>query len=50
MSLLGELDILKGHVVLPKDISRFNEDGLTHSVAYASQTAWLQNLTVKENM
>ena len=50
MSLLGELNIIKGNVLLPKDLSHVNQDGLTNSCSYSSQTAWLQNLTIKENM
>jgi len=49
MSLLGELNIISGKVLLPKDLSHV-EDGLTNSCSYSSQTAWLQNLTIKENM
>lgn len=50
MSLLGETDVVSGSIKLPKNTTRFDADGLTNSVAYAGQTAWLQNLSIKENM
>lgn len=50
LALCGELDILKGNILLPKDTSHFDADGLTNSVAYAGQTAWLQNLSIKDNI
>ncbi|KAF2184709.1 ATP-dependent bile acid permease-like protein [Zopfia rhizophila CBS 207.26] len=55
MALLGEMTKLKGDVYLPGGRSR--EDlrldpgtGLTESVAYCAQQAWLVNGTVKDNI
>ncbi|KAL7418151.1 hypothetical protein BDY24DRAFT_374236 [Mrakia frigida] len=50
LALLGELTIVSGHVLLPKDLSHVDKDGLTNSCSYSSQTAWLQNLTIRENI
>ncbi|EUC42886.1 hypothetical protein COCMIDRAFT_7610 [Bipolaris oryzae ATCC 44560] len=55
MGLLGEMTKLKGEVYLPGGISREDltpdpETGLTESVAYCAQQAWLVNGTVKENI
>ncbi|KAF2484582.1 bile acid-transporting ATPase [Neohortaea acidophila] len=55
MALLGEMTLLNGKVYLPGGTSR--EDlkpepgsGLTESVAYCAQQAWLLNGTIKENI
>ncbi|KAI4131960.1 MAG: hypothetical protein LQ338_000944 [Usnochroma carphineum] len=55
MALLGEMTKLQGTVYLPGGLS--NEDlledpdtGLTESVAYCAQQAWLVNDTIKQNI
>lgn len=55
MALLGEMTLLDGSVYLPGDRSREDlkpdpETGLTESVAYCAQQAWLVNGTIKENI
>lgn len=55
MALLGEMTILAGNVYLPGGRSREElrldpETGLTNSVAYCAQQAWLINDTIKENI
>lgn len=55
MALLGEMTNLKGSVYLPGVHSREelipdSETGLTESVAYCAQQAWLVNNTVKNNI
>lgn len=55
MGLLGEMTKLKGDVYLPGGASREDlrpdpETGLTDSVAYCAQQAWLVNGTVKDNI
>ncbi|KAG7858302.1 hypothetical protein KL919_003560 [Ogataea angusta] len=55
LALLGEMDLDKGNVFLPGAIPRDDltpnpVTGLMESVAYCSQTAWLLNATVKENI
>lgn len=55
MGLLGEMTKLKGDVYLPGGLSREDlkadpETGLTESVAYCAQQAWLVNGTVKDNI
>jgi ABC-type multidrug transport system fused ATPase/permease subunit len=55
MGLLGEMTKLKGEVYLPGGCSREDvkpdpETGLTESVAYCAQQAWLVNGTVKDNI
>ena len=55
MALLGEMTLLEGSVYLPGGRSREElrldpETGLTESVAYCAQQAWLLNGTIKENI
>ncbi len=55
MALLGEMTLLSGRVFLPgghsrEDLSPDSETGLTESVAYCAQQAWLVNDTIKQNI
>ncbi len=50
-ALLGEMDCISGRSFLPKYPQAVNsETGLKNSIAYASQTAWLQNMSIKLNI
>lgn len=55
MALLGEMTLLNGRVFLPgghsrEDLNPDAETGLTESVAYCAQQAWLVNDTIKQNI
>jgi ABC-type multidrug transport system fused ATPase/permease subunit len=55
MALLGEMKLLNGHVRIPGGSIRQNlrpdpTTGLTESVAFCAQQAWLVNDTIKENI
>ena len=55
MALLGEMTLLHGRVYLPgghsrEDLSPDPETGLTESIAYCAQQAWLVNDTIKQNI
>ena len=55
MALLGEMTLLGGSVYLPGGYSREKlrsdpETGLTESVAYCAQQAWLVNADIKHNI
>ena len=55
MALLGEMTLIKGKVRLPgghsrEDLQPDPETGLTESVAYCAQQAWLVNDTIKQNI
>lgn len=54
MALLGEMTLLKGAVHLPcgsrEDLQIDPITGLTESVAYCAQQAWLVNDTIKQNI
>lgn len=54
MALLGEMEKISGEIYLPgfqpKEELKVDKDGLTESVAYCSQAAWLLNDTIKNNI
>ncbi|OMP89081.1 ATP-dependent bile acid permease [Diplodia seriata] len=55
MALLGEMTLIQGKVYLPggrcrEDLSPDPDTGLTESVAYCAQQAWLMNGTIKDNI
>ncbi|EXJ92718.1 ATPase [Capronia epimyces CBS 606.96] len=55
MALLGEMQLLSGNVHIPGGVARQElrpdpATGLTDSVAYCAQQAWLVNATIKENI
>lgn len=55
MALLGEMTLIKGSVYLPGGYSREDvrpdpQTGLTESIAYCAQQAWLVNANIKENI
>ncbi|KAL8693154.1 MAG: hypothetical protein Q9218_001974 [Villophora microphyllina] len=55
MALLGEMTLVQGSVYLPGGRSKETlledpETGLTESVAYCAQQAWLMNDTIKQNI
>lgn len=50
-ALLGEMDLVEGQSWLPKNITQLHPTtGLRNSVAYASQTPWLQQKSIKDNI
>ncbi|WVQ85985.1 hypothetical protein IAT38_008153 [Cryptococcus sp. DSM 104549] len=50
-ALLGEMELLEGKSFLPKNTTQVDpETGLRNSVAYAAQTPWLQQLSIKDNI
>ncbi|KAF2143052.1 uncharacterized protein K452DRAFT_225934 [Aplosporella prunicola CBS 121167] len=55
MALLGEMTLIEGRTHLPggrcrEDLTPDPETGLTESVAYCAQQAWLMNGTIKDNI
>ena len=55
LALLGEMTLVEGRVYLPgglsrEDVLRDPQTGLTESVAYCAQQAWLVNDTIKQNI
>lgn len=54
MALLGEMHLLEGKIVVPsldpRQTLAIEADGMTNSIAYCSQAAWLLNDTVRNNV
>lgn len=54
MALLGEMHLLEGKIIVPSLEARqdlvLESEGTTNSIAYCSQSAWLLNDTVKNNI
>ncbi|KAJ7591990.1 P-loop containing nucleoside triphosphate hydrolase protein [Mycena floridula] len=50
MAILGEMTLLEGNIVMDKNPSRVDEFGLTHCISYVSQTPWLRNQSIKDNI
>lgn len=55
MALLGEMTLLDGEIFLPggnsrEDLKPNSETGLSETVAYCAQQAWLVNDTIKQNI
>lgn len=50
-ALLGEMELLQGSTHLPKQSTQVDAStGLRNSVAYCSQTPWLQQKSIKDNI
>ncbi len=49
-ALLGEMELLEGETFLPKYTKQVDAEGLRNSVAYCSQTPWLQQKSIKDNI
>lgn len=50
-ALLGEMELLDGKTFLPKYPTQVDEaTGLRNSIAYAAQTPWLQQKSIKDNI
>lgn len=50
MALLGEMSKLEGELMLNKNPSKVDKNGLMHSLSYAAQSPWLQHLSIKDNI
>ncbi|KAL9112829.1 MAG: hypothetical protein Q9227_002906 [Pyrenula ochraceoflavens] len=55
MALLGEMKLVRGHVIMPDGQSRDKarpdpETGFTESIAFCAQQAWLVNDTIQGNI
>ncbi|KAH8823481.1 multidrug resistance-associated ABC transporter [Flagelloscypha sp. PMI_526] len=49
MSLLGEMTLVDGRLIMSKNASSIN-DGLIQSFAYAAQVPWLRHQSIKDNI
>jgi ABC-type multidrug transport system fused ATPase/permease subunit len=50
MALLGEMTLLTGRIIMSKETSRVDENGLMYSISYAAQTPWLRHQSIKDNI
>ncbi|OWZ59696.1 ATP-binding cassette transporter [Cryptococcus neoformans c45] len=51
VALLGEMELLNGRSYLPKNSTQVDfSSGLRNSIAYAAQTPWLQQTSIKNNI
>ena len=50
MAVLGEMTLVEGRIVMSKEPSRVDENGLMHSISYAAQSPWLRHQSIKDNI
>lgn len=50
MALLGEMTTISGKIIMRKDLSRVDENGLMHAISYAAQSPWLRHQSIKDNI
>ena len=50
MALLGELTTIHGRIIIPKDPSKVDDYGLSHTMSYAAQMPWLRHQSIKDNI
>ena len=50
MALLGELTLLSGRLIMSKDPSHVDQQGLQYTISYAAQSPWLRHQSIKDNI
>ncbi|KAF8812935.1 multidrug resistance-associated ABC transporter [Phlegmacium glaucopus] len=50
MAVLGEMTLVEGRIIMSKEPSRVDENGLMHSISYAAQSPWLRHQSIKDNI
>lgn len=50
MALLGELTLTSGKIVMSKNPSNGDKNGLMHAISYAAQSPWLRHQSIKDNV
>ena len=48
--MLGEMTLVEGRIIMSKESSRVDENGLMHSISYAAQSPWLRHQSIKDNV
>jgi ABC-type multidrug transport system fused ATPase/permease subunit len=44
------MELVDGRIIISKETSRVDENGLMFSVSYAAQTPWLRHQSIKDNI
>ncbi|KDR78080.1 hypothetical protein GALMADRAFT_224469 [Galerina marginata CBS 339.88] len=50
MAVLGEMTLQSGRIIMSKEPSRIDENGLMHCISYAAQSPWLRHQSIKDNI
>ncbi|KAF9555963.1 multidrug resistance-associated ABC transporter [Agrocybe pediades] len=50
LAVLGEMTLFNGRIIMSKEPSRVDENGLMHCISYAAQTPWLRHQSIKDNI
>jgi ABC-type transport system involved in cytochrome bd biosynthesis fused ATPase/permease subunit len=50
MALLGEMTTISGRIIMHKESSQVDENGLMHSISYAAQSPWLRHQSIRDNI
>ena len=50
MAVLGEMALTEARIIMSKEPSRVDENGLMHSISYAVQSPWLRHQSIKDNI
>uniref|UniRef100_A0A8H8CJP6 Multidrug resistance-associated ABC transporter n=1 Tax=Psilocybe cubensis TaxID=181762 RepID=A0A8H8CJP6_PSICU len=50
LAVLGELTLTNGRIIMSKEPSRVDENGLMHCISYAAQSPWLRHQSIKDNI
>lgn len=50
MALLGEMTTTSGRIIMHKETSVVDSNGLMHSISYAAQSPWLRHQSIKDNI
>jgi ABC-type transport system involved in cytochrome bd biosynthesis fused ATPase/permease subunit len=50
LAVLGEMTLVEGRIIMSKEPSRVDENGLMHSISYAAQSPWLRHQSIKDNI
>jgi len=51
MALLGEMTLLPGgRIIMAKNTSKVDENGLMQAISYAAQSPWLRHQSIKDNI